>query len=64
MVLINFVLGVDTNARPKFKVATDDKLVAKFCNSVMHHQWYTFKLIKFFAWFLINFVLRVDVNTI
>ena len=35
------VIGVDANAKPKFKIATDDKLVAKFCNSVMHHQWYT-----------------------
>ena len=38
------MLGIDTKARPKFKAATDDKLVAKFCNSVLYHQWYTFKL--------------------
>ena len=40
------MLGVDANARPKFKIATDDILVAKFRNSVMHHQWYTFKLMQ------------------
>ena len=35
------MLGVDTNARPKFKVVTDDKLIAKLCHMVIHYQWYT-----------------------
>ena len=43
MVLRSFVLGVDTNARPKFKVVTDDKLIAKLCicHMVIQYQWYT-----------------------
>ena len=35
------MLGVDANARPKFKVVTDDKLIAKLCHMVIHYQWYT-----------------------
>ena len=34
------MLGVDANARPKFKVVTDDKLIAKLCHMVIHYQWY------------------------
>ena len=36
-----FVLGVDTNARPKFKVVINDKLIAKLCHMVIHYQWFT-----------------------
>ena len=28
------MLGVDTNARPKFKVVTDDKPIVKLCHMV------------------------------
>ena len=34
-------VGVDANARPKFKIVTDDKLIAKLCHMVIHYQWFT-----------------------
>ena len=51
------MLGVDTNATPKFKVVTDDKLIAKLCHMVIHYQWYTSTGIL--SMVLINFVLGV-----
>ena len=35
------MLGVDANARPNFKVVTDNKLIVKLCHMVIHYQWYT-----------------------
>ena len=52
------MLGVDTNATPKFKVVIDDKLIAKLCQIVIHYQWYTSTGIL--AWF--SFALGVDTN--
>ena len=34
-------IGVDANVRPKFKVFTNDKLIAKLCHMVIHYQWYS-----------------------
>ncbi len=49
------MLGVDTNARPKFKVVTDDKLIAKLCHMVIHCQWYA-------STDILSMVLGVDTN--
>ena len=43
------------NARPKFQVVTDDKLIAKLCHMVIHCQWYASKGI-------LSMVLGVNTN--
>ena len=43
------------NARPKFKVVTDDKRIAKLCHMVIHCQWYT-------SIGILNVVLGIDTN--
>ncbi len=56
--VLTVVLGVDANARLKFKVVTDDKLIAKLCHMVIHYQWYTSTGILS----TVLIVLRVDAN--